>query len=50
MEIKGLQRKEGKSVQISIRTSKAKSEFMKKNNLSPNAVFDKAIEELMKEK
>ena len=37
-----VQKREKKSVRISIRTTEENSKFMSKNNLSPNAVFDKA--------
>lgn len=50
MKINEVQRKQRKSVGISIRTTKDKSKFMKEKNISPNALFDKAITELMKEK
>ncbi len=42
--------RERKSVQISIRTTEENSKFMKEENLSPNAIFEKALEELKKEK
>ena len=42
--------RERKSVPISIRTTKENSEFMKNNDISPNAVFEKALEELKAEK
>ncbi len=38
-----------KSVPISIRTTEENSKFMKKENLSPNVIFEKALEELKKE-
>jgi hypothetical protein len=48
MEIKEVQRIETKSIPISIRTYPSYSKWMKENNVSPNAVFDKALKELMK--
>lgn len=47
MEIREVQRIESKSVVISIRTYPNYAEWMKENNVSPNAVFDKALKELM---
>lgn len=41
--------REKKSVPISIRTTEENSQFMKKENLSPNAIFEKALEELKQE-
>ena len=51
MEIKEIQKdkKEKKSVAISIRTYPRFCEWMKKNNISPSALFNRAIEELMEE-
>lgn len=49
MNIQDVQKTETKKVQISIRTTKAYSKFMGDNKISPNAVFDKAISELIKE-
>ena len=45
-----VRRKKTKSVSISIRTSEENSKFMKKEGLSPNAIFQKALEELKLEK
>lgn len=39
---------EMKSVRMQIRTTPKISKWMKKNNVSPSLVFEKAIEELMK--
>ncbi len=50
MEIKNIQRIERKSVPIGIRTFPSYSEWMKKNNVSPTALFNEAVKELMKEK
>lgn len=47
MKKEEVQRKETKSVKISIRTYPKYSKWMKENNVSPNAVFDKVLEELM---
>jgi len=38
---------EMKSVRMQIRTTPKISKWMKKNNVSPSLVFEKAIEELM---
>jgi len=46
MELKEVKR-ETKNVTMTIRTSKAKSEWMKKNDISPALLFNKALEELM---
>jgi len=50
MEKNEVQTRERKSVSISIRTTEENSKFMKKENISPNAVFEKALEELKKGK
>jgi len=49
MEIKDVKKdvKERKSIPISVRTFPRYSKWMKDNNISPNAVFNTAIEELM---
>jgi len=47
MDKKDIQRRERKSISVSIRITKRNSKFMKDNNISPNALFDKVIEELM---
>ncbi len=47
MKKQDVQNKERKSVTISIRTYPKYSEWMKENNVSPNKVFDKALEELI---
>jgi len=39
---------EMKSVRMQIRTTPKISKWMKKNNVSPSLVFEKAIEELMR--
>ncbi len=44
-----VKKREVKSVQISIRTSKENSDFMKKEKLSPNAIFNLALKELMED-
>lgn len=51
MEINDVKKniKERKSIPISVRTFPSYSKWMKENEVSPNAVFNKAIEELMKE-
>lgn len=51
MDIKKVKKKNAenmKSVRMQIRTTPKISKWMKKNNVSPSLVFDKAIEELMK--
>jgi len=47
MEINDVTRNENKSVVMTVRTTKQISEFMKKNNISPSKVFDKAIREII---
>jgi len=42
--------KERKIIPISIRTYPSYSKFMKEEKLSPNSIFNLAIEELMKDK
>ena len=52
MRIKDLQKDhkiEKASISISFRITKAHSEFMKKNNVSPTKLFRASVEELMKE-
>ena len=46
MELNEVKR-EIKEVTMTIRTSKAKSEWIKKHNISPALLFDKALIELM---
>ncbi len=48
MEIKDVQSKERKKIPIALRIKKSQSTWMKDNNVSPQALFDKALEELMK--
>ena len=48
MNIKSVQRKkERKSVALSIRTTKSVSQWMTTHNVSPTALFNEAVEELM---
>jgi|10_taG_2_1085330.scaffolds.fasta_scaffold459854_1 DNA-binding protein H-NS len=49
MEIQNIQRKERKSVAMSIRTYKKYSKFMKENNISPTALFNESVKSLMEE-
>jgi len=49
MKIEDIQRIERKSIPIGVRTFPSYSEWMKKNNVSPTALFNKAVKELMKE-
>ena len=50
MEIKDIQRKERKTRPLALRIKKSQAKWMKKNNVSPQALFDKTLENLMKEK
>lgn len=51
MDIKDVKRKEQpKSVRLNLKTDKKASKWMKDNDVSPQMVFDKAIDELMKRK
>ncbi len=50
MEIKDIQRKERKEIKVQLRIKKSQSAFMKKNNISPQALFDKSLEKLMEKK
>ena len=47
MKKQDVQRKERKKVSISIRTYPKYSRWMKENNVSPNAVFNQAMKELV---
>ncbi len=49
MKKQDVQKKERKSISISIRTYPKYSKWMKDNNVSPNAVFDRAMKELVDE-
>ncbi len=48
INIKDLQRKERKRISLALRIKKSQSMWMKEKNVSPQAFFDKALEELMK--
>lgn len=48
MEIKDIQRKERKKLPLALRIKKSQAVWMKKHKVSPQALFDKALEELMK--
>lgn len=50
MKKQDVQKKERKSVSISIRTYPTYSKWMKDNNVSPNAVFNEAMKELVDKK
>lgn len=50
MKKQDVQKTERKTVSISVRTYPSYSEWMKENNVSPNAVFDEAMKELMNKK
>ena len=47
MEIKEIQRNERKNVSISLRITKKHSEFMREKNISPTALFIKALDKIM---
>lgn len=47
MKIDDVKKKERKSIPISVRTYPTYSVWMKKKNISPTTLFNKAIEELM---
>lgn len=49
MDIQELQKTETKSVTISVRTFPKCSQWMKDRNVSPTKVFNKALENLMKD-
>ena len=49
MKKQDVQKKERKSVSISIRTYPKYSKWMKDNEVSPNAVFNEAMKELVEE-
>jgi len=46
MRLEDVQAKEIKDIIISIRTTKHQSDWMKRNNVSPSLLFNKALEEL----
>jgi len=48
-EVKKKDPEEMKSVRVQIRTTPKISKWMKKNNVSPSLVFEKAVEGLMGE-
>ena len=52
MEIQNIQKDknigEDRSVPMSVRTSKEKSEYMKKQNISPTKFFNLSLDEMMK--
>lgn len=48
MEIKDIKKRERRSKVMSIRTTAEISEWMRKNNVSPTALFNRAALELMK--
>lgn len=47
MEIEDVKKVQKKEIVMTIRTTKEKSEWMRKHNISPSMLFDKALEELM---
>ena len=49
MEIKDIQKKELREKVITIRTYPSYSSWMKENSVSPSILFNKALEELMKQ-
>ncbi len=50
MEIQNIQRKERRNIPLSLKITKKYSEFMKKENISPTALFNEAVKELMQKK
>ena len=50
MEIQNIQRKERRSVSLSIRTTKRVSEWMTEKNVSPTKLFNESVKELMTKK
>ena len=48
INVKDLQRKERKSIPLALRIKKSQSVWMKEKNVSPQALFDTALQELMK--
>lgn len=53
MELKDVIRKttnEPKTVRINLKTTKSVSEWLTKENISPQKIFDLAVEELIKKK
>lgn len=48
MEIMDIQRPGNREVVIKIRTSLEGSNFMRRNNISPTALFNKALAEVIK--
>jgi len=49
MELKEIQKKELREKVITIRTYQSYSDWMKENKVSPSTLFNKALEELMKQ-
>ena len=49
MELNEIQKKELRSKVITIRTYPSYSSWMKDNKVSPSTLFNKAVEELMKQ-
>ena len=51
MDIKDVKRKEQPKVaRLNLKTTKEISDWMEKENISPQLIFDKAVEELRKKK
>lgn len=46
MKLEDVQSRDNKDVVITVRTTKHSSEWMKRNNVSPTLLFNKALEEL----
>ena len=46
MELKNVQRKEGKKIVMSIRISQEDSKWIAKNNIMPSKLFHEALNEL----
>lgn len=49
MDIQNIQRKDRKNVRVNLKTTKQVSKWMKDKNISPQALFDESVKELMKE-
>ncbi len=47
MEIENIKKREPKEVSINLRISQRVSDWMKEENISPTALFNEAVEELM---
>lgn len=50
MKIENIRKKERKNISIGIRTFPSYSKWMKENKVSPTALFNEALKELMEKK